>query len=244
MKQKLFFLLLLTSILVLLPCRTTADALTITEVGGFGTGKIKAVAVQGNYAYCAVDYLGLEIYDISTPGNPVVVGRYSGCLNPHDVAVSGNYVALGATNDIYTNLYILDVSDPTNPISVKSYHTYYFFGSPFFNIHTYGNYAYGTLDGEADWVVDITNPPTYLDDFAEFSDMDKSGQYIYLVKDDGFKVLDVTDPLNYTTVSDTTFPGYDEYLTIALQGNYAYIGASGNQLLVVDISQPTAPVLV
>ncbi|MCP4155626.1 MAG: hypothetical protein GY757_48325 [bacterium] len=45
------------------------------------------------------------------------------------------------------------------------------------------------------------------------------------------------------------YTNYDPYgpllfFNIHAFDNYAYIGASGNQLLVVDISQPTAPVLV
>ncbi|MCP4157953.1 MAG: hypothetical protein GY757_60145 [bacterium] len=245
MKQKIFLLLLITSILVLLPGQTSGDELTITQVGGFGTSEVKAVAVQGNYAYCAVDYIGLEIYDISTPGNPVPVGRYSGGLHVSAVAVSGNYAVLATYESNYSNLHILNVSDPTNPTEVKRYNHYEpLGGDEFLSVHAFGNYVYGKVYSSY-WVVDMTSPGILSDNFAHFSDIDISGQYLYMtVYSDGLKVADVTDPLNYVVVSDTSFPGHNAYRTIAVQGNYAYIGASDNRLLVVDISQPTAPTLV
>ena len=49
------------------------------------------VFVQGNYAYLADDYAGLEIYDVSDSSNPIMVGQFSKYDDVVDVRVHGDY---------------------------------------------------------------------------------------------------------------------------------------------------------
>ena len=76
----------------------------------------EAIAVEGDYAYVTVDKIGLYIFDISNPENPVFVdSAYVG------KSLSGAYYSSGY---VYLcgywpgSLHIIDVSDPTCPIIV------------------------------------------------------------------------------------------------------------------------------
>jgi hypothetical protein len=74
-----------------------------------------AIAISGKYAYIADGNHGLQIIDISNPRNTFVAGHYSTHDHATDVAVWDNLVILSA---IY--LYVLDVSNPANPILITS----------------------------------------------------------------------------------------------------------------------------
>jgi hypothetical protein len=72
--------------------------------------------VEGNYAYVAGSPHGLDIFDISDPENPYIIGSFDS-LAAFAVSVSNGFACLSRYNEIY----LLDVSDPTNPLFIDSY---------------------------------------------------------------------------------------------------------------------------
>ncbi len=82
------------------------------------------VVLNGNTAYVAVDYCGVEVLDISDPSNIELITHY----NPHDCPGGGWHNALLHTNEMVFNkdceklfftagkseLMVLDVSDNQN----------------------------------------------------------------------------------------------------------------------------------
>jgi hypothetical protein len=73
--------------------------------------------VVGNYAYLANEHAGLEVIDVSTPGDPVRVGGIRTGY-AFDVSVAGNYVYLVGGPPA---LQVIDVSNPADPLRVGSY---------------------------------------------------------------------------------------------------------------------------
>lgn len=77
-----------------------------------------------------------------------------------------------------------------------------------------------------------------------------AGNYAYLAQNtypNQFRVVDISQPSNPTLVATLNLPGSDEALSIAVGGNYAYVGLDSNggaEFFVIDISNPLAPVLV
>jgi hypothetical protein len=88
------------------------------ELVGHYEGEVRAVFVQGNYAYLG-EGSNLTILDISTPTSPTVAGQ----ITPPDGYVwaiysSGGYAYIA---DHYDDLRVVDVREPANPIEVGSY---------------------------------------------------------------------------------------------------------------------------
>lgn len=91
------------------------------------------IIINGNLAYCAVDYCGFEIWDISTLGKEELIGWW----NPWDchklsnlwLNSSGhaNQMIFDSTNNLVfvntgrSDLSVLDVSNPRNPTLKQSY---------------------------------------------------------------------------------------------------------------------------
>lgn len=91
------------------------------------------IIINGNLAYCAVDYCGFEIWDISTLGQEELIGWW----NPWDCESTNNLwfnspghanqMVYDATNDLIfvntgrSDLSVLDVSNPVDPMLKQSY---------------------------------------------------------------------------------------------------------------------------
>jgi hypothetical protein len=99
------------------------------RVGGTATrGRANGMHVARDYAYVpegtrwtGSNLLGaLEIFDMSSPTNPVRVVTYNTGGSASSVDVSGSYAYLA---DGVTDLQVLDVTNPANPRRVGSYDT-------------------------------------------------------------------------------------------------------------------------
>lgn len=121
----------------------------------------EAIAVEGDYAYVTVDKIGLYIFDISNPENPVFVDSAYVGLSLSGVYYSSGYVYL--CGDWFGSLHIIDVSDPTCPIVVyekrlqimgldimaRDNMVYVAGLITFFIFQHTGNYVCGDIDGRA-----------------------------------------------------------------------------------------------
>ncbi|MCR4407133.1 MAG: hypothetical protein NUW24_09465 [Anaerolineae bacterium] len=142
--MKKLFVFLTSLVLVMLPLLTGPQVVSaqqaqnvelVSQIGGL----VKAVALQGNYAYVGVGPR-LVILNVSDAAHPAVVGQ-TGVLPGvmEGVVVSGNYAYVAAGDG---GLCVINVADPAHPAEAGSYDT------PGYaeDVAVSGNYAY-----VADW---------------------------------------------------------------------------------------------
>jgi hypothetical protein len=167
-------------------------------------GRAYQLAVSGRYAYLACDTQGLRIIDISDPQNPRIVGSRVFSEAAYNVAVweSHAYV-INASQDI---LWVVDVSDPANPIERAILNVYFCYGDLGFS----GHYMFipNTFFGLK--IVDISNPASPVEvavdrRLASACDVTVRDNRIYVVdRDAGFYVLE------FRTTSESGPPIFNE----------------------------------
>ncbi|MCH7761706.1 T9SS type A sorting domain-containing protein [candidate division TA06 bacterium] len=224
-----------------------------TIVGRFNPGdEIKDVKVQGNKAYLASDLTGMRVVDISNPMNPIEDTLYDSLGGVHNVTVSGNRAYL-CTSANGVPMYILDITDPTNPTFLGSYYG----GSSFIHdVFVENDTAYVSHWGLGLRIVDVTNPASPVEIGAynyggsRTHNAFLSGQYCYIEDEiipGGFmRVVDVSDPTvpfeaDSFIYSDSDPDGYAH--NIYVQGNYAHISYASDGVVIADISDPLNPTL-
>ncbi|MCP4132139.1 MAG: hypothetical protein GY754_14300 [bacterium] len=193
------------------------------------------VAVSGNYAYMAINGVGLKVLDISDPAGPMSIANCYLSGSANDVAVSGNYAYLAGG---FVGLLVIDISDPYAPVMVGRCGTPGFASGLFIS----GNYAYLADGSDGFRVIDISDPsnPAILgscDTVYSASKVFVSGNYAYVggyLK--GLQVIDISDPAAPTVVAYSATP--NDVRGICVSGNYAYVAGRGDGLYVFDISNP------
>ncbi|RMD58160.1 hypothetical protein D6833_13175, partial [Candidatus Parcubacteria bacterium] len=227
----------------------------IERVGHIGLDA-RDVVIKDDYAYVAAGIEGLLILDVSDVLNPVKAGVYktgAGALGQvESVQVVGNYAYL-VTN--LSGLRIVDVSNPVAPVEVGAYTP----GGSIKKVELAGNYAYivwaSCRYGCADKlrIVDISNPASpfevsvYGKSFTgayyagdQFYDVAVTGHYVCLFAPDEMRVLDVSNPAH--PLETKTYPMTGS--SVIVQGDYAYLRSSDEQVRVIDISNPNLVVSV
>jgi len=144
-------------------------------------------------------------------------------------------------------VYILDVSDPSNPIEISDVircrefiHAELFYDSDTQRLYI----AVGR------WfeIWDVSNPnlPSKLSSFATSggpilsSDICASGSYAYCIDDSCFSVIDVSSPQNPQIVGRVIMAG----VSLAVKDSFAYVVSLGNPgFHVINISDPYNPVI-
>lgn len=123
-------------------------------VAGFAPGGALAVAVRDNLAYVVFQDGGLLIFDVSDPHAPALLGADTKPYFAQDIALTGNYALVAASDGLYT----VDVSDPAHPHTVASG------GSGGRGISVDGTRAYLGTSGAGIQMLDLANPasPTVL----------------------------------------------------------------------------------
>ncbi|MCG8346165.1 MAG: hypothetical protein MI924_00110, partial [Chloroflexales bacterium] len=179
---------------------------------------VRGITIDGNYAYVAADKAGLRIVDISAPAAPVEVGSFA-TNAVEDVVISRD----ATTNQAYVTtdkgLQIVDIVNPQAPATV-------------------GFYASGGI-----LAIAVAGRYVYL--WSGVSHPDGIGR---------FSVLDVANPQQPQLLEaiPLSFFGYRwGYITdMAVRDNYLYVSGyntleySGYFFAVLDITNPSAPVLI
>lgn len=182
---------------------------------------LQAIDISGNYAYVARNVgpsARFTVIDISTPTAPTKVGTVEHnnlgplLLNTQDIVVSGNHAYVVVDNDA---LEIIDITTPSTPAHLS------------FIKHS--NVLGIKMDGPR--AVSI------------------AGGYAYVVSwnSSSLEVIDISNPASPQHVAALVNSGTGDppYLSspnsIAVSGNYGYIGGSGVQL--ISIFTPGPPVI-
>jgi len=207
------------------------------------------VCVQGNFAYVADNRsdgqrAGLQIIDISIPTAPVIVGSLDTRFNAVDVAVSGNYCYVV---DIYDNLLIVDVTNPTAPRLITTFDEV---PNVSCSIVLSSSHAFvaGALGGGLQ-IINVTNPSIpslvgYYETPGQIKSVAFKGHYAYVT--DGFqgglRIVDVVNPYRPVEVGAVKTP--DQANDIAIFGHYAFIADRYSGVQIVDINDSEHPLIV
>jgi hypothetical protein len=124
---------------------TVAPAVPGAAIGSVGTSTPQALAVAGCYAYVvsAAGNCPLQVFDVSTVTNPVLIGSVSmgAGSQPFSIAVAGRYAYVACF--VANTLLIFDISTPSAPVLVGSATT----GSNPISVAVAGRYAYVANNG-------------------------------------------------------------------------------------------------
>ncbi len=189
---------------------------------------------------------GMEIVDVSDPGDPTMVSQWGGAYTA-GIVVSGGYAYI--TDDDDMSIHVVDVSDPVNPQKVGELPAY----GRVYNIDIGGNSIYLPDRVYGLLVVDVSNPedPSLLS-------MTSTGYLARAVDVEGglaavninmasVHTLDVSDPfapeaLGSVTPEPDSIPGNTLWQQgIDLADSIAVTSDNNRGIRIYDVSVPTAP---
>ncbi|MFC1703058.1 hypothetical protein ACFLZO_01190, partial [Patescibacteria group bacterium] len=168
---------------------------------------------------------------------------------PRDIYIQGNYAYIPRASD--NILQIVDISDPTSPVSVGSVAT----DTNPNDVHVQGKYAYvvnRSASTDTLQVFDVSNPstPTLIGQVTTTSNDPYSvfvqGKYAYVThfsSPSDFEIIDVSDPTTPVSVGLVTMPGGDS-VDAYVDGRYAYAVHDTRKVSAIDVSDPTSPSVV
>jgi hypothetical protein len=204
--------------------------------------------VVGSYAFAA-GYYGLQIVDLSSPTNPVVVGSWEDLPTSYAqavrVQVAGHiaYVTVdtdpGSTGGILQA--VIDVSDPANPVFLKYLDTIHSYLN---EIREAGHYLLA-VDFKPFLNVYDNSDPTNSALVASFPTRSSTfgltivGNYAYVPEPDvgAVQVFDISNPTNVIEVALFDAHGRCESLSVA--NNLVYVANWDQGLTII----PSAPYL-
>jgi len=201
------------------------------------------VSVQGDYAYVANFFSGVYILDVSDPSNPKDISHYDTPGRCNSIVVKDTIAYVSDENSII----LLNIQDPFNPQKISELPL----ACDGYGLELNFPYLYVTSEWNHQFIiVDVNNPlnpfitgtcdlngtsPTYIcykDSFAFVS-----------APIQGVAVINTKDVYNPTLLTYCPLSGYPR--GIGYSGNYLYVSDFDTTLVnIVDISDPTSPVLV
>ena len=214
------------------------------RVGGLdGMGDAWGISVSGNFAYVADLYWSgtqaqvsgaLRIVDISDPASPRLTGKHQTRGPARSVFLVGHFAYVGTD----MGMEVFDVSDPTEPKSL--------------GIHGRGSRGIvlgdrAILGGSGGLqILDVANPaaPTRLGASSVSGNLGvvAAGQYAYAAGYTGLTILDLSVPAYLPRAEGVDTPGFAR--AIAVTEGRAYLADEGVGMQVIDLANPSRPVLI
>ncbi len=203
------------------------------------------VIVSGNYAFLADGYDdGLRVVDISDPAHPAACGHYSIPGVTKHIDLWNDYVCVVRETPGGSNLFIINVSDPSNP----DYMSLFNLGTSNPQLCVYDHYVLCSAGDTGLKIVDIEDPA-----HPHLSGRLSSNSYIYGIAavenyayylggyEDyrGLVIVDISDPANPEFLRCYNADGN----ALHIDGQNLYVGAQYIGLTLLNISDPANPAL-
>jgi WD40 repeat protein len=211
--------------------------LSFVSIPGFAN----SVDVNGNFAYVAAGSAGLQVVDVSDRSNPAIAGSLALPGNANDVRLLGNraYVAAGSAG-----LHVIDISNPLTPVKLGTLGT----GANALDVAVRGTTAY-IADGSNLFLADVTNPaaPTQisalpLTGLVQGVDVDTQRKLaVVTAGTTGIYVIDISNPAAPAVLGSVST---GDARDVQIRGNIAFVADFQNSTTSVDITTPSAPVVV
>ncbi len=234
---------------------------TLTDGGSTRLYLSEMMEIDGDYAYIMSEDNSLEIVDISDPYNLTHVGSVGVLAGWASAIAAGNGYVYLAQDYITPDIAVIDVSDPTAPVVVK---TYTASGSMHIdnpnNMEVDGNYLYVAAGAsQAVSVLDVSDPynvfeTDYLSGAAFNSPrgLAYNKNYIYSSNDstDCVNIINKTDPANIFisgTICDSgnAYRELDGASNLEYAAGYLYVFSQvDNGIAVIDVTSSTKPTYV
>lgn len=228
----------------------------VTRVGNLRGRGYNEVCVLGNYAYCAVPEIGLDIIDLGDPSNPRKVGDYEISGNIYDMDSRGNEIFLACGSG---GLKIFDVSTPQSPLLKSTYGSSAVISGVFVGgvyAYLWGSESNGSGNGNKYFfqIIDISDPASPIPAAGMFTgnevlDLVVSGNFIYTVGSSGLRIFDASNPNSPSLTGSLENGGY--LTNVCVQGNYVFtteyrpgVEFDHYYFCLIDVSNPTSPSLI
>jgi hypothetical protein len=213
-----------------------SDPYEIKSLGSVDVYSVREIDKLGNCVYVAQHDHGLKIIDVTDPDNPVEAKTvYFGSGYCESVANDGCYIYTGV---FYLTTYVLDVTDPYNPVIISQ------MNSTANDLFVRGNYLYGQAAGSGLYIYDISDPtnPVRVGRLIKNNYLfyvAVKDNYAYLCGEDKLFVIDISNPATPFEAASLVIGG--QSADPAFIGNYLYIGSDEQGLCVINIEDPTNP---
>ncbi|MFH1232714.1 MAG: hypothetical protein V1651_02505 [Patescibacteria group bacterium] len=204
------------------------------------------------FAISLMSFLGsVNAGSVEASIKPILVGSYKTPNFANGVYISGNYAYVASKE---AGLQIIDISNPKLPIFVGSYNASL---SDANSVYVSGSYAYVANGIQGLQIIDVSNPKIpmligNLNTLGYIYNIYVSGNYAYASNPNfDFKIIDISNPKFPILISSYILNPYSDYhndnydhYEIYFSGNYAYVVSKKAGLRIIDISNPTLPILV
>jgi hypothetical protein len=217
-----------------------SDPTNPTQAAGYPINFPTSLEVNGTtHRLYVSDGYNLEIVDVSDPTQPTQVGAIPGSTLDHPMVASDDGLLYGINGT--AGLAIWDVSNSQQPQWLSACQT----NGPITDVLTSGNHAC-LVEGVGLRMMDISNPnnPFEISFFPSIfiNEAKWIGNFIYTAGNDGFKIIDASDPTHLYLVGSLSLAGYMN-TAVAVAGNYAYVVQQENGIWIIDITDLLHPVL-
>ena len=219
------------------------------------TQTVYSIDVEGDLVVCGANE-AIDIFDVSSPTQPTLVGSWPGGKGVDYVAVDGTLALVGAKS---AGTYVLDISDPSQPVAVANIPVH---GTDWArDVEIDGTIGYVGLypppflspqegAGQSVGVVmayDLSDPtdpePLSSHDTQAPEQLFLDGTRLFVGGEDAFTILDVSNPSTITTIGvssgDPLLAGISG---VCASGDRAFVSRFFGPATVIDISDPPTPV--
>jgi hypothetical protein len=218
---------------------------TPVAVGDYRPSTLVPVYASDIYNnYVLLQHYGYyDIVDVSDPSHPVAVAGNLGNYIAYNVTVNDNYLYIASW---YDGVIIKDLTTIPAPTLIGTYTT----PSEIRAIDCSGHYAYLCSGNGGMIVCDIADPTRpqavsqYVVPGVEYTDLAISGSHAFLENKKSLQIFDLSDPVHPTLAGTYPHPlsGNFSNPRITLAGSQAVIAAGEYGFVILDISNPSAPV--
>jgi hypothetical protein len=213
-------------------------------------GGVADVQIAGHRAYLALGRAGFSILDVSDPEQPQIIGSMPTIGHVINVSVEDD-TAYIATRD--RGLIIVDVSAPRTPVILGTHATSFGDTLRTRSLHVKGGIAYvltgSTGSAGGVHLVNVSDPahPVILSAVGSRSSsesvngFDVKGQYLYLARNTGLAIFDISTPSAPQLVGTYT---QSSLYGIDVEQDRAYVNNAVGNMDIIDVSVPSSPQLL
>lgn len=205
----------------------------------------KDIVVEGNLAY-TVNW-GISITDVSNPLSPVLLNKFYSGVIMTAIDVVDHIAYTVDSDDLFTVLWIFDVSAPKDPMPLGSFDD---LDQPT-DVKVKDGVAYIRVNNGLK-IVDVHDPKapaqiTFLSTGASHGGIEIVDALLYAANaTNGFLIIDIENPALPQIIGSLPFTDHDVQ-NVSIDDGYAYIMSHDTArayLSVVDITDPTQPEIV